>query len=173
MGLDGDEAPQVHHFDRLVHGHHATSVASTYRRLLLVIDVLFGERSLCEFSLNEDDAIDENEVPRQQQQQHQQPAEGNSTAQWMRYSRLGAEETKIRLEESQPLMSESVASTSRDDIFLLPLASAPASSSRFSSFFDTIMFRQELLFMRSRGAALQPAKTRIVERLSVCVFGSE
>ncbi|VDM23562.1 unnamed protein product, partial [Wuchereria bancrofti] len=63
---------------------------------------------------------------------------------WMRYSReVGVAETKIRFEESQPLMSESVASTSRDDIFLLPLASTQTSSTinHFAGFFDTIMFR--------------------------------
>ncbi|VDK63473.1 unnamed protein product [Onchocerca ochengi] len=71
----------------------------------------------------------------------------------MRYSRgLGAAETKIRLEESQPLMSESVASTSRDDIFLLPLASTSPSSTvnRFAGFFDTIMFRCCWNFLRRR-----------------------
>ncbi|KAL3998137.1 phospholipid-translocating P-type ATPase flippase family protein [Acanthocheilonema viteae] len=71
----------------------------------------------------------------------------------MRYSRgLGTAETKIRLEESQPLMSESVASTSRDDIFLLPLASTSPSSTvnRFTGFFDTIMFRCCWNFLRRR-----------------------
>ncbi|KAM3721653.1 putative phospholipid-transporting ATPase tat-5 [Dirofilaria immitis] len=71
----------------------------------------------------------------------------------MRYSReLGAAETKIRSEESQPLMSESVASTSRDDIFLLPLASTSPSSTviRFARFFDTIMFRCCWNFLRRR-----------------------
>uniref|UniRef100_A0A915PQT4 Phospholipid-transporting ATPase n=1 Tax=Setaria digitata TaxID=48799 RepID=A0A915PQT4_9BILA len=69
----------------------------------------------------------------------------------MRYSR-GATETKIRLEESQPLMSESVASTSRDDIFLLPLASTPPPSTvnRFVGFFDTMMFRCCWNFLRRR-----------------------